>query len=135
MTIDHHAALIYTMVMVSAAEGQITDAELEVMSRLVQSLPAFETFDRGRIGELGRECVDLLRREDGLDVALDMIADSLPRPLRETAYALACDVVAADGTASQDELRLLEMLRHRLDVERLVAAAIERAAQARHRRA
>src|SRR4051794_22516960 len=119
MTIDHHAALIYTMVMVSAAEGQITDAELDVMSHLVQSLPAFESFDRGRIGELGRECVDLLRREDGLDVALDMIADSLPRPLRETAYALACDVVAADGTASQDELRLLEMLRHRLDVERL----------------
>jgi hypothetical protein len=54
--------------------------------------------------------------------------------LRETAYALACDVVAADGRATQEELRLLELLRHRLEVGRLPAAAIERGARARHRR-
>ena len=40
-------------------------------------------------------------------------------------------IQGADGEASQDELRLLEMLRHRLEIERLVAAAIERGAQAR----
>ena len=42
------------------------------------------------------------------------------------------DVVAADGDASQEELRMLEMIRHRLDVDRLSAAAIERGARARH---
>jgi tellurite resistance protein len=135
MAIDHHAALIYTMVLVSAAEGQMSDAEIEAMTRLVNSLPVFEDFDRSRIDELGQACAELLRRDDGLDVAIDMIGEALPARLRETAYALACDVVAADGSASQNELRLLEMLRYRLDVERLVAAAIERGAQARHRRA
>jgi tellurite resistance protein len=133
--IDQHAALIYTMVLVSAAEGQMTDAELDAMSQLVQYLPIFADFDRSRIAELGQACVELLRHEDGLDVALATIAEALPPRLRETAYALACDVVAADGLATQDELRLLEMLRHRLDIERLVAAAIERGAQARHRTA
>ena len=39
---------------------------------------------------------------------------------------------AADGLATQEELRLLELLRHRLDVGRLEAAAIERGARARH---
>ena len=39
----------------------------------------------------------LLTQEDGLDVALDQIGAALPAPLRETAYALACDVAAADG--------------------------------------
>ena len=39
---------------------------------------------------------------------------------------------AADGKASQEELRFLELLRHRLEVGRLPAAAIERAARARH---
>ena len=34
--------------------------------------------------------------------------------------------------ASQEELRLLELLRHGLDIERLAAAAIERAARARY---
>jgi len=41
-------------------------------------------------------------------------------------------VAAADGKASQEELRLLEMIRDRLDIGRLPAAAIERAARARH---
>lgn len=132
--IDRHAALIYTMVLVSAAEGQISDDEMNVMGRLVNTLPAFEDFDRQRINSIGAECSELLRREDGLDVAIDRIGDALSPALRETAYALACDVIAADGAATQDELRMLEMLRHNLEVDRLTASAIERGAQARHRR-
>lgn len=132
--IDRHAALIYTMVLVSVAEGQMSDTELHAMSRLVNTLPAFDDFDRQRIDDIGKECIELLKLEDGLDLAIDRIADALPPALCETAYALACDVVAADGSAAQDELRMLEMLRHNLAVDRLTAAAIERGAQARHRR-
>jgi tellurite resistance protein len=132
--LDQHAALIYTMVLVSAAEGEMSNNELNVMGRLVNNLPVFATFDRSRIDEIGSQCVGLLRREDGLDVAIDQIAEALDSSLRETAYALACDVAAADGRAVQNELRLLEMLRHRLDIDRLSAAAIERAAQVRHRK-
>ena len=87
-------------------------------------------------GPLGSKAsVDVLSGENGLDDTLDDIATALPDRLRETAYALACDVVAADGNASQEELRVLELLRHRLEVERLVAAAIERGARARFARA
>jgi tellurite resistance protein len=132
-SIDRHSALIYTMVLVSAAEGQISDAELQMMGRLVQSLPVFKDFETDRILAVGRECAELLNREDGLDIALDLIARALPQPLRETAYALACDVAAADGRASQDELRMLEMLRQRLHLDPLVTTAIERGAQARYR--
>ena len=39
---------------------------------------------------------------------------------------------AADAHASQEELRLLEILRDRLDIGPLEAAAIERGARARH---
>ena len=55
----------------------------------------------------------------------------LPVKLHETAYAIACDLVAADGEVTQEELRLLELIRHRLNVDRLTAAAIERGARAR----
>lgn len=130
--IDHHTALIYTMVLVSAAEGIMTDAELESIGRQVRYLPVFRQFEHERLIAAGRDCADLLRREDGLDLASDMIAEALPQKLRETAYALACDVAAADGNLAEEELRLLEVLRHRLNVDRLVAAAIERAAYARH---
>jgi tellurite resistance protein len=131
--IDRHSALIYTMVLVSAAEGQISDAELSMMSGLVRFLPVFRNLEPDRILTVGRECAELLNQEDGLDIALGLIAEALPQPLRETAYALACDVAAADGQASQDELRMLQLLSQRLDLDPLVTAAIERAARIRYR--
>jgi len=130
--IDHHSALIFTMVLVSAAEGEMTDAELEMIGRQVRYLPVFRDFDHQRLTEVGRDCADLLRHDDGLEVASEMIAEALPQPLRETAYAVACDVAAADGALADAELEVLAHLRRRLNVDRLVAAAIERAAYARH---
>jgi hypothetical protein len=106
-----------------------------MMGSLVRSLPVFKDFETDRILAVGRECAELLNKEDGLDVATDLIAGVLPPSLRETAYALACDVACADGKPSQPSLRLLEVLRQRLNLDPLVTAAIERAAQARYRTA
>jgi tellurite resistance protein len=131
--VDHHTALIFTMVLVSAAEGVMTDAELGSIGRQVRYLPVFRDFEHDRLIAVGRECAELLRQEDGLDLACDMIAEALSPRLRETAYALACDVAAADGALAEEEVNLLELLRRRLSIDRLVAAAIERATQARHR--
>lgn len=133
--IDHQAALIHTMVLVSAAEGRMNDPELAAMGLIVRHLPVFRDFDPERIVEVSQEVVELLRQDDGLDVALERIAEALPQGLRETAYALACDVAAADGKVAAGEMKMLELVRHHLHVDRLIAAAIERGAQARHRTA
>ena len=132
--INHHSALVYTMVLVSAAEGVMADSEIETIGRQVRYLPVFRDFDQDNLTEVGRECTYLLRQEDGLDRACDIIAEALPTKLRETAYALACDVAAADGELAEEELNLLHMLRTRLGVDSLVATAIERGAAARHAR-
>lgn len=129
--ITHHAALIYTMVLVSASDSEMTDAELKVMGTNVKSLPAFRGFDSTDMVRITEDCASLLDQEDGLERALDLIRAALPVKLRETAYALACDVAVADGHVEQEELRMLELVRHRLDVDRLTAAAIERGARAR----
>ena len=129
---DTHSALIYTMVLVSAADRNMTDSELETMGEIVHYLPVFRGFNPDSLPSIAKECAELLGDDQGLDKALDIIVDSLPERLGETAYAIACDVAAADGKATQEELRLLEILRHRLQVGRLAAAAIERGARARH---
>lgn len=54
------------------------------------------------------------------------------RALDQTAHALACDVVTADGRHSQVELRMLEEVREELKIDRLHAAAIEWGARVRH---
>ena len=130
--IDHHEALIYTMVLISAADQNMTDAELHTIGELVNHLPVFRDFDRGKLVSVAQDCAAVLDDEDGLNKAIELIKSNLPAKLRETAYALACDVAAAGGQVSQEELRLLEMFRHRLEVDRLAAAAIERGVRARY---
>lgn len=128
------SALIFTMVMVSAADREMTDEELRAIGDMVAHLPIFEGFDPANITEVSETCAEVLQNEDGLDTGLKMISQGLPDYLCETAYALACDITAADGTATQEELRFLEMLRHEINVDRLTAAAIERGARARYTR-
>ncbi|WP_375593907.1 tellurite resistance TerB family protein [Algihabitans albus] len=132
MQIDSHSALVYVMVLVSASDDDMTDAELDTMGKTVRYLPVFRGFDSQRLPAIADACAELLSDEEGLDKALDAIEEALPDHLRETAYAIACDVAAADGQVAQEEMRLLELLRYRLRVGRLPAAAIERAARARH---
>jgi len=129
--LDPHGALIYTMVIVSAADRDMTDAELAIIGDIVGHLPAFRGFDRKHLPGVLQDCTKMLARENGLDEAFAEIKKVLPANLRETAYAIACDVAAADGEATQEELRVLEMMRHRLSIDRLIAAAIERGARAR----
>lgn len=131
----HHDALIYIMVLASASDRDMTNAELREIGEIVRFLPVFKGFDADSIPKVAGACARLLQDANGLDKALRFIKKSLPPKLRETGYAIACDVVAADKRASQEELRLLEMLRDRLDLDPLVAAAIERGSRARHMRA
>lgn len=133
--IDPQAALIYIMVMVSAADNDMADSELRITGDIVNHLPIFADYDKKRLTQDLKACAALLGRDTGLEETLKNVKAALPAKLRETAYAIACDVAAAGGEISQETLRLLELLRHRLGIDRLVAVAIERGARARFARA
>jgi tellurite resistance protein len=129
---DQHRALILTMVLVSAADGNMTDAELKTIGDNVKVLQAFRGFDQAKLTGVAQECVQLLGEADGLDVAVARIRDALEPRLRETAFALACDIVLADERTSREELRFLQIIRDGLDIDPLIALAIERGSRARH---
>lgn len=127
-----HEALISAMVLMAAAQPPITDAELGRMTKLVQELPVFSDLGPAAVPAATEACLGLLAKPDGIERALDLVRNALPMRLRETAYLLACEVAAADGEAEQEELRMLQSLRIGLELDRLVAGAIERAARARY---
>lgn len=129
-----HEALVCTMVLVAAADaGVITDREIGVMAGLVQTLPVFQDFSTERLRHATDIAVGLLAEDDGLAHAARLIRAALPPRLRETAYVLACDVVAAEPEAGQPVLRMLDFVRTELELELLVSAAIERSTRARYR--
>lgn len=124
--------LVAMMVAVSASDEDIGTVELIKIQSAVNILPVFADFDVDRLGVITKTVFDLFEQEDGLDALFGLIREGLPDRLYETAYALACDVAAADGTLDHAELRLLEEIRYELNIDRLHAAAIERGARARH---
>ena len=107
-------ALVAVMVGVSASDENMTTNELLSISRMVDTLPVFKGYDPDRLPTVSRTVFDLLTEEDGLDALFGLVRDALPDPLYETAYALACDVAAADGHAFQAELQFLLELRHEI---------------------
>lgn len=125
-------ALLAVMIACSAADQNMRTAELVAIQRLVAHMPVFQGYDPDRIRGVAQTVFDLFEEEDGLDALFGLIRDALPARLNETAYALACDVVTADGRHSQTELRMLEEVREELHIDRLHAAAIEWGARVRH---
>ena len=126
--------LVALMIAVSASDESIRTAELVKISSAVNNLPVFAEYDEEHIPHMSALVFDLFEQEDGLDALFGLVRDNLPERLFETAYALACDVAAADGTLKETELRLLEEIRYELNLDRLHAAAIERGSRARHMR-
>ena len=131
-TLTAQEALVAIMITASASDSTIRTAELLTIQAIIDHLPVFATFGEDRLEVVAQRVFDLLEEEDGLDAIFALVRDALPASHHETAYALACDVAAADGKLMQAELALLREIRHELAIDPLHAAAIERGARARH---
>jgi tellurite resistance protein len=125
-------ALVALMIAVSASDADIRTAELVKINNAINNLPVFAEYDVAHIPRVSETVFELFEQEDGLEALFGLIRDALPEKLFETAYALSCDVAAADGMIQGAEARMLEEIREELELDRLHAAAIERGARARH---
>ncbi|MEM6307993.1 MAG: tellurite resistance TerB family protein [Pseudomonadota bacterium] len=139
MTDDLHPltpqdSLVAVMIAISASDAQIRTSELRTIQSIINSLPIFTGYDGDRMRTVAQVVFDLLDEDEGVAATLGLIRDNLPSDLYETAYAMACDVAAADGYLEQSELRMLQEIRYELDINRLNAAAIEVGSRARYKR-
>jgi tellurite resistance protein len=133
MKLKTQEALVHLMVIVSASDRDMTDVELARIGAIIRTLPVFRDFDQGRTLAVAQDCQRLLLEDAGLEGILNAIRDALTPELRETAYAVAVDVAAVDLSVGPEESRILDIIRERFQIDRLAAAAIERAAAIRHR--
>ncbi|MBN9072334.1 MAG: tellurite resistance TerB family protein [Rhizobiales bacterium] len=128
-----HEAIIYLMVITSAADRDMTDLELSRIGEVVKSWPIFADFDPDRLVAVARDCQALLQKPGSLNKMLTDAARAIPVHLHDTAYAAAFEVAAVDLEMRMEEARVLQMLRAHLEAEPEVFGAVERAAKARHR--
>ena len=64
--LDAHAALIYTMVLCSAADREMSDTELLAIGEIVRHLPIFQDYDVEGLPQTAAEGAGRLSAEDGL---------------------------------------------------------------------
>lgn len=126
-------AIIYLMVIVSASDREMDDAELARIGAIVRTLPAFRGFEQSLTLAVAQDCQQWLQRENGLAEILDAASAAIPETAHDMAYALAVDIAIANLKVKPEEVRLLQILRERLKLDRATVSAIERAAKARHR--
>lgn len=129
---NHHAALVYVMVTVSAVDRAMTDDELHRIGEIVSNLPIFSDYDDNDLVKTAEACGEILSADGGLQQVLRLVHGALPEKLRETAYAVALEVAAADRLVRPEEIRFLEMLGDTLELDRMTTAAIERGIRARN---
>jgi hypothetical protein len=134
MALSAQDALIHVMVTTASSDAAISEAELERIQLLLARTPIFRSYDAGQLEAVANQCVDVINAQ-GLEAALDAAISAVPARLQDTCYALAVEIAVVDLQLPQEELRLLEMVRDRLQIDRLVTAAIEAAARARMRTA
>lgn len=135
MPLSPQDALIQLMVLAASSDELITDRELQRIQTLVGRLPVFKGYDVSQVATVVNAAVDGLNASGDVEAVLAGVVADIPARLQDTAYALAVEITAVDLNLKQEELRFLEMLRDRLDLDRLVTAAIETAARARYRHA
>jgi tellurite resistance protein len=130
--LNHHAALIYVMVTVSAVDRAMNDEELARIGEIVSNLPVFHDYDDEALVKTAEACGEILSADGGLRQVLRLVREALPDKLRETAYAVALEVAAADRTVKPEEIRFLELLGEALELDNMTTAAIERGIRARN---
>jgi tellurite resistance protein len=130
--LNHHEALVYVMVAISAVDGAMTDDEFARIGEIVSNLPVFADCDDNGLVNTAEACGEILSADGGLQQVLRLVREALPERLRETAYWVALEVAAADRRVRPEEIRFLDMLGDALELDRMTTAAIERGIRARN---
>jgi uncharacterized tellurite resistance protein B-like protein len=114
---DPRRFLVEAMLGAMEADGEVSDEEMDVLSRNLSQHELFKGLTGDATSRLVDIAADAIREAGGGQKRAVAIAKGLPsRSHRLTAYALACEVCVSDDTLPEGEIRYLETLQQELGV-------------------
>jgi hypothetical protein len=114
-------AIMAVAIMAVSADGKLKDKEIDDLKGVLVSSPLFEEVENA--GDY-MGCIASAIADKGRDAVLETAAGLLTPGLRETAYAWAVYMVAADRKVVTPEHRFLEALRKKLGLHGVLAGKI-----------
>ncbi|MEO1373022.1 MAG: tellurite resistance TerB family protein [Cyanobacteria bacterium J06635_10] len=98
-----------------AADGYLSDDEIQVMMASLSRMQLFRSYSDDVMRRLFDKLCGVTKRQ-GSDVLINTAIASLPHHLHDTAFAVATDLVLADGEVTEEEENLLQHLYTHLDI-------------------
>ena len=92
-----------------AADGYTADSEIRAIGATLSRMQLFRSYPGDVMGKMFDRLMNLLQRQ-GANALLNAAVASLPHDLQETAFAVAADIVLADGDVTEEEEGLLNQL-------------------------
>ena len=123
LSLKQDEAFAAVCVMAVAADGVVENDEVR---RIVMNLAGKKLFKGHRLDDLGNLLNDMAKQVQrrGTGPVMDAAKKSLPPELRETAFAMATDLVLADGDVDAKEKAFLEEFQKTLGIDDSLAVKI-----------
>lgn len=98
-----------------AADGYLSDQEGNDMTMLLSRMQLFRNYSNDVMHRMFDKLLAMLKQH-GPGELINLAKNDLPQDLRETAFAIATDLVLSDGTVTSQEQAFLDDLYRILDI-------------------
>ncbi|WP_413165120.1 tellurite resistance TerB family protein [Capilliphycus salinus ALCB114379] len=114
------AAIALTAV---AADGVITDSESQIIKSTLKRMNLFNDYTAETKTEMMQRLLEQIQ-EKGYEVVMQSAIAKLPANLKDTAFAVATDIILSDGDLADEEEELLNALYNALGISEEMATKI-----------
>ncbi|HET6405167.1 MAG TPA: tellurite resistance TerB family protein [Candidatus Thermoplasmatota archaeon] len=106
-----------------ASDGMITEEEAAGLGTTLSRMKLYSGMSNRDINKVFEKLIKLARSE-GVDKLLDLSSVAIRAELKQTAFAVAADLLMADGHVAPEEKKFLEKIQRSLAVDDEVALKI-----------
>ncbi len=106
-----------------ASDGYLSDEEAQGISFTLSRMKLFRSYSDDVMRRMFDKLLNFLKRQ-GFNALFDAAKTSLPYDLRPTAFAVATDLILADGVVTQEEQDFLNKLVVDLEISQETALQI-----------
>jgi tellurite resistance protein len=106
-----------------AADGAITEEEGRGFLVGLYRMKMFRSYSQNQMGNLLTKLINIIQKQ-GFDALLKMANEGLPADLKESAFAVAIDLVFADGDVDATEQAIMTKIQQMMGIQEAQAMKI-----------
>jgi len=123
VTLGPAEAFIAIALIAIASDGYVADTEVQAIYVAISRMKLFTSYPFDIVRKMINNLLGIIERQ-GVDTVLNAAISVLPHDLEETAFAVATDIILADGEITEEEETLLNHLYQVLEISEDTATKI-----------